>query len=307
MKVPEDWLAGERALLIAGPTASGKSALALAAAEAALSRGRPAVVINADSMQVYDALRLVTARPSVEEEARAPHRLYGHVPAAERYSVGRWLADIGPVLAACRAEGALAVVVGGTGLYFKALTEGLTQLPDIAPEVRRHWAAELAARGPQTLHRLLAERDPHAAAAIRPADRQRIARALEVLDATGRPLSEWREAGAAAALLPAASARLLVVAPERPALLARIDARFDAMLQQGAVDEVRALLAQGLDAELPVMKATGLRELAGAVRGEVSLEAAAAAAKTATRRYAKRQATWLRHQMSDWPRLDPDA
>lgn len=306
MKVPEDWLAGERALLIAGPTASGKSALALAAAEAGLARGRPAVVVNADSMQVYDALRLLTARPSPEEAARAPHRLYGHVPADERYSVGRWLADIAPVLAASREAAGLAVVVGGTGLYFKALTEGLTELPDIPADVRRQLAAELAARGPEALHRMLRERDPRAAAAIRPADRQRIVRALEVVEATGRPLSDWQAESAGATLVPAGAARRVVVAPERAALVARIEKRFDAMLRQGALEEVAMLLARGLDPDLPVMKATGLRELAAVLSGTASLQSATAAAKAATRRYAKRQATWLRHQMADWPRLIPE-
>jgi tRNA dimethylallyltransferase len=301
MGISLDEVGDRRAVLISGPTASGKSAAALALAEEAERRGRRAWIVNADSMQVYDALRILTARPSPEDEARAPHRLYGHVPAATRYSTGAWLRDVGQLLAEADAAGALPIVVGGTGLYFRALTQGIAAVPDIPSEVREHWANRLEREGTPALHAILAERDP-SARAIRPSDPQRILRALEVLDATGRPLSEWH-AAEADALIPRGAALKVVLQPERPELYRRIEARFDDMLAEGAVDEVRALRALRLDPKLPAMKATGVRELAGYLRGEVSLEEAADAAKAETRRYAKRQTTWFRHQMPDWRRI----
>jgi tRNA dimethylallyltransferase len=291
-----------RAVLLTGPTASGKSALALDLAEAAARQGREGVVVNADSMQVYDALRILTARPSAADEARAPHRLYGHVPAETRYSVGAWLRDVEGALSEAETRGWLPILVGGTGLYFKALTEGLAATPAIPDEVRARLAAQLATEGPAALHAALRKRDPISAAAIRPNDPQRILRALEVFDATGTPLSEWRRAPTAP-LLAGDGILRLVLEPERRPLYDKIEWRFDDMLRDGAIDEVRALVGRSLDSSLPVMKATGVRELAAFLRGEIPLETAAERAKAETRRYAKRQTTWFRHQMRDWPRI----
>jgi tRNA dimethylallyltransferase len=302
MEISLDRVGEGRAVLIAGPTASGKSAAALRLAEAAARRRRSAWIVNADSMQVYEALQTLTARPGAAEEARAPHRLYGHVAAETRYSVGAWLVDIAAVLAAAEEAGVLAIVVGGTGLYFKALTEGLATVPPVDAGVRAHWLERLAADGAAALHAELATRDATAAAAIRPGDSQRILRALEVIDATGRSLADWQQAQPAP-LLPAARSMRIVIEPDRDTLYRRIEERFDGMIEAGAMEEVRAVLARKLQPQLPVMKAIGVGELAAVLRNEVPLEEALARAKAATRRYAKRQSTWFRHQMRDWERV----
>jgi tRNA dimethylallyltransferase len=302
MRILPDGFREARAVLLTGPTASGKSALALDLAEASARQGRQGLVVNADSMQVYDALRVLTARPSAADESRAPHRLYGHVPVETRYSVGAWLRDAAAVLDEAKAKGRLPIVVGGTGLYFKALTEGLAATPAIPDDVRARLSARLATEGPETLHSTLRERDPIAAASIRPNDPQRILRALEVFEATGTPLSDWRRTSTAP-LLAGEGILRLVLEPERRALYEEIEARFDGMLEDGAIDEVRALIARELDPDLPAMKATGVRELAAFLRGAISIETAAVRAKAETRRYAKRQTTWFRHQMRDWPRM----
>jgi tRNA dimethylallyltransferase len=283
-----------RAILIAGPTASGKSAASLALAERL--RG---TVINADSMQVYRELPILTARPTPADEARAPHRLYGTVPAAEAYSVGHWLDDAAREIGAAEEAGRVPILAGGTGLYFQALMEGIAPVPDIPPEIRETWRARGRDVGAAGLHRELAARDPAMAARLRPSDPQRLIRALEVIDATGISLAEW-QGGEASPVLPPDSLLKLIVAPERETLYAAIDARFDAMMAAGAAEEVRALLALGLDPALPAMRAHGVRELAAYQRGECSLEQAIAKAKTETRRYAKRQMTWARRFMQDW-------
>ena len=295
-----------RAVLIAGPTASGKSALALDLAEKLARAGRPAAIVNADSMQVYSTLRVLTARPDAGEMARAPHHLYGHVTPSERYSVGRWLADVRRVLAGLEAAGHLPVLAGGTGLYFKALTQGLAALPDIPAAIRQHWQAEMAAQGPAALHRLLAGRDADAAATIQPGDRQRIVRALEVMEATGRSILSWQEAEPEPPLIDPATARRFVVEPDRAALYARIEQRFDAMVEAGALDEVAALLALDLDPDLPVMKAIGVNAFADFLGKRIPLEEAISRAKTESRQYAKRQMTWFRNQMADWERVNTD-
>jgi tRNA dimethylallyltransferase len=279
-------------VLIAGPTASGKSALALALAGRV--RG---TIINADSMQVYRDLRIITARPTPEDETRAPHRLYGHIDAAENYSVGRWLADIGPVLDEVRGAGDVPILVGGTGLYFKALTQGLSAVPPTPPEVRESIRTRMETEGPAALHAELLQRDP--SSEVRPSDRTRIARALEVLEATGRPLGAWHRDGMPP-LIDASRAVKIFLAPERDELRARIDARFDAMLRDGALDEVRVLAARRLDPLLPAMKAHGVPWLIRHLAGEISLSEAAEGAKNDTRRYTKRQFTWVRHQLPDW-------
>ncbi len=283
-----------KAILIAGPTASGKSAAALALAERL-----GGAVINADSMQVYRELAVLTARPGAADLARAPHRLYGTVPAAEAYSVGSWLADAARAISQAQGQGLVPILIGGTGLYFKALTEGLAAIPDVPPEIRDYWRQRAEQLGAEGLHRELAARDPAMAARLRPTDPQRIARALEVIDATSVSLSEWHGTATAPVLAPEHVLKL-VVAPEREPLYAAIDARFDTMIEQGALDEVRALLVLGLDDSLPAMRAHGVRELGAYLSRQTSLEEASAKAKTETRRYAKRQMTWLRKFMTDW-------
>jgi tRNA dimethylallyltransferase len=281
----------ENAVLIAGPTASGKSALALR-----LARETDGTIVNADSMQVYGVLDRLTAQPTAGEMRQAPHRLYGHVSPSEAYSTGRWLADVAALAQGELAGGRRAIFVGGTGLYFKALTEGLSDMPQIPAEVRSRWRARLAAEGAPALHLVLAERDAEGAARLKPADGQRIVRALEVLEASGRPIGDWQGARAAP-LVDAASATRIVIEPDRAALAQRIEARLRRMVEEGALDEVDALLALRLDPQLPAMKAIGVREFAGLLDGTATLEAAIEAAAAATRRYAKRQATWFRHQL----------
>ncbi|HWL31687.1 MAG TPA: tRNA (adenosine(37)-N6)-dimethylallyltransferase MiaA [Xanthobacteraceae bacterium] len=292
---------GKRALLIAGPTASGKSALALTLAERL-----GGVIVNADSMQVYRDLRIITARPTAEDEARVPHRLYGHVDAAENYSVGRWCADVQAALVAIEREGRLPILVGGTGLYFKALTQGLSVVPPTPPEVRAAVRARCDRDGIAALHAELARRDPAMAERVRPGDRMRVARALEVIEATGRSLADWHRDGMPAILEPESAVRVFL-AVDRAELHRRIDTRFDAMLAAGALEEVRALDARRLDPMLPAMKAHGVPWLRRHLAGEIGLDEAAEGGKRDTRHYTKRQVTWFRHQMPGWDWLDPDA
>ncbi|WP_426614259.1 tRNA (adenosine(37)-N6)-dimethylallyltransferase MiaA [Bradyrhizobium sp. McL0616] len=288
-----------KAVLIAGPTASGKSALAL---ELALTTG--GVVINADSMQVYHDLRIITARPTGAEEARVPHRLYGHVDAAVNFSAGAWVNDAAKALEEARAEGRLPIFIGGTGLYFKALTAGLSVVPPIPTEIRDDVRARLERNGVEALHAELAARDPRAAERLNLRDRTRIARALEVIEATGRSLLDWHQEGEPP-LLPKDSFRAVFLAPERDELYARIDARFDAMLGAGALKEVERLAARSLAPLLPAMKAHGVPALIRHLRGEISLDEAATVGRADTRHYAKRQFTWFRHQLPEfeWVKL----
>lgn len=288
-------------MLIAGPTSSGKSALALALA--ARHRG---TIVNADSMQVYRDLRIITARPSVEDEARAPHRLYGSIDAAENYSVGRWCADAKATLDAIWREGRLPILVGGTGLYFKALTQGLSAVPPTPPDIRAAVRARGDAEGSGALHAELGRRDPVMAGRLKPGDRMRIARALEVLQSTGRSLADWQNDGMPAMLDPDMALKFFLVV-ERAELYRRIDVRFDAMLAAGALDEVRRLAARGLDPMLPAMKAHGVPWLRRHLAGEITLTEAAEGGKSDTRRYTKRQVTWFRHQMPGWIWAEPEA
>jgi tRNA dimethylallyltransferase len=278
------------ALIVAGPTASGKSALAAAVADRF-----DGTVINADSMQVYRGLPILTAQPDAATQARVPHRLYGVLPAEERCSAGRWRELALAEMASARDEGRLPVLCGGTGLYLKALTEGIAELPPVPAEVREVAGLRLAERGPAALHAELMRRDPATAAGLHPNDAQRLQRAWEVLEATGRGLAAWQaEAGGA----PAPWRVLwLVLLPPREALYAACDARLAAMVRHGALEEVRALLDRRLDPRLPAMKALGVPQFAAYLRGDTPLDAALAAAQAATRRYAKRQATWLRTQV----------
>ena len=287
------------AVLIAGPTASGKSELALAIAERI-----GGIVVNTDSMQVYRDLAIITARPSAAEMARVPHLLYGYVDAAENYSVGRFLGDAAAALEAARAQGRVAIFTGGSGLYFKALITGLAAIPPVPPEIRAAVRSKLEASGPAALHAELWRRDPVVASRLRPADRIRIARALEVVEATGRSIVDWHNDGMPPLLDVNRIAKIFLM-PDRAALYRRIDARFDVMLSIGALDEVQALASRRLDPLLPAMKAHGVPWLIRYLDGEISLAAAAAESKKDTRHYAKRQFTWFRHQLADWPRVDP--
>jgi tRNA dimethylallyltransferase len=289
-----------KAVLIAGPTASGKSALALE-----LAQTHDAVIINADSMQVYRDLRVITARPTPEEEARVPHRLYGHVDAAVNFSAGSWVADAALALGQARAQNRLPIFVGGSGLYFKALISGLSAVPPIPAEVREGVRARLELDGVEALHAELARRDPASAERLKPRDRARIARALEVVEATGRSLTDWHRDGLPP-LLPPGTYSALFLAPDRDQLYARIDARFDAMLAAGALKEVADLAARHLDPLLPAMKAHGVPALLRHLKREITLEEAAAIARADTRHYAKRQFTWFRHQLPEFEWVKPD-
>ena len=294
----EEAVSDTRAVLICGPTASGKSALAL---ELAAEFG--GVVINADSMQVYTELRIITNRPTPADEAVARHRLYGFRPAREPYSAALWLADVRAALAEAKTEGRPPILVGGTGLYFKALTEGLSDIPDIPDEIRARYRLAAQTEPPQALHAELARRDPLTAARLRPTDPQRIVRALEVLEATGRPLAEW-QATKRPPLLPLAQACPLVTGVDRAELYRRCDARFDAMIAEGAIEEARAIGALGLDPSLPAMRAVGLPPLLAYSRGEIAFEEAAERAKINTRNYAKRQISWITGNFKTWKRHD---
>jgi tRNA dimethylallyltransferase len=286
-------------ILIAGPTASGKSVLALELA--AKLRG---IIINADSMQVYRDLRIITARPSPDEEQRLPHRLYGHVDAAENYSVGRWFGEAATALADTLGRGQPAIVTGGTGLYFSILTRGIAAVPPIPAEIRREVRARLAAEGVAALHAELKRCDPATAARLKPGDRARITRALEVVLATGRSLTEWHADNTPAGVDLAGAARVFLM-PNRDELGQRIAARFDAMMAAGALAEVRALAARNLDPSLPAMKAHGVPWLTRHLKGEITLAEAVEQSKRDTRRYTKRQATWFRNQLPQFEWVEP--
>ncbi|MGQ0485489.1 MAG: tRNA (adenosine(37)-N6)-dimethylallyltransferase MiaA [Hyphomicrobiales bacterium] len=279
----------KRALLIAGPTASGKSALALK-----LALERNGVIINADAMQVYRELRILTARPSPTEEAEVPHRLYGHVPGRESYSVARWLADARRQIERSWGEGLLPIITGGTGLYFRALQRGLAEVPAIPTGVRERWR-----NFEGDLHAELVRHDPETAARLEAKDRQRLIRALEVVEGTGRPLSFWQGRAQSGAALAGVDVERIILDVPRAELYRRAEARFDRMIAEGAINELRPLLC--LDPSLPVMKAIGVRELSAHLRGEIKLDEAIARAKTATRHYIKRQVTWWRGE-GGWDR-----
>jgi tRNA dimethylallyltransferase len=286
------------AVLIAGPTASGKSALALALAEET-----GGIVINADSMQVYREVRILSARPSEADAARVPHRLYGHVGAAERYSVGRYQIDAAAALTEAQAQNRLPVFVGGTGLYFAALTDGLAEIPSVPADIRAAARARLSELGVAGLHAELAARDPVTAAGLRPSDPQRVLRAWEVFESTGRPLASWQKEAGTPVLAGLKLARF-VLDLERFDLRERIRVRFLKMLDEGARQEA-AVLA-GLDPTLPAAKILGLRQLTALAAGEIGEEDAVTLAVTATRQFAKRQVTWFRHRMADWKWLPAD-
>jgi tRNA dimethylallyltransferase len=287
-------------ILIGGPTASGKSALALALAETA-----GGTIINADSMQVYGDLRILTARPTPADEARAPHHLYGHVDAAENYSVGRWCVDAAAAIATARRAGRFPIVVGGTGLYFKALTQGLAAVPPIPASIRGRVRERLATEGVAPLYAELRRYDQEAAQRLMPGDRARVTRALEVVLATGRPLADWHRQGMPPSVDGAGAIKIFLTV-ERAELYRRISARFDVMLAEGALEEVRRLAARKLDPTLPAMKAHGVPWLIRHRNGEITLAEAIEGGKRDPRRYTTRQATWFKNQLPDWRWLSPE-
>ena len=262
-------------------------------------------IINANSMQVYRDLRIITARPAPDEEARVPHRLYGDVDAAENYSAGRWCADAAAAIAAATHEGRLPILVGGTGLYFKTLTQGLAAIPPIPAAIRSAVRERLERDGVAPLYAELGRRDPATAQRLMPGDRSRIARALEVIEATGRSLADWHCEGMKPALDPLHAVKVFLV-PDRERLHRQIDDRFDRMLATGAIEEVAALARRGLDPMLPAMKAHGVPWLIRHLNGEITLAEAAEGGKRDTRRYTKRQATWYRNQLPDWTWVAPE-
>jgi len=279
---------------IAGPTASGKSALAI---ELAKSLGGE--VINADALQVYADLRVLSARPSASEEAQVPHHLFGHIDSSVRYSVGAWLRDVQPVILDVLARGRVPIVTGGTGLYFKALTEGLAQVP-VPNDAGKAQAAQVLSTGIGALRERAERLDPAAAARVLGDDPQRLLRIVEVALGTDKPLSVWQ--AQTKAVIPRGYWRGLVLLPDRDALYGRINARFDGMARSGGYDEARSMAARNLDPMLPAMKAIGLRELMAIEAGAVSEADGLEAAKRETRRFAKRQYTWFRGQAPDWPK-----
>jgi tRNA dimethylallyltransferase len=280
-------------VVVAGPTASGKSALALD-----LAQGLGGTVINADSMQVYRELRILTARPTAEEEALVPHRLYGVLPAAEACSAARWRAMALGAIDEAHAQGRLPILAGGTGLYLRALTHGLSPIPDVPTAVREATRRRFAEIGNQAFHAELAARDPDMGARLNPGDSQRLMRAAEVLAATGRSLADWQRATPQPDAGPGLRVFSIVLLPPRAPLRARIAERFASMLEAGAVEEVRALAGLDLPPDRPALKAHGVPELLRHLAGEISIEEAAHRAILVTGQYAKRQATWLRHQMA---------
>lgn len=285
----------QRAILIAGPTASGKSGLALCLAERL--RG---IVINADSMQVYRELRILTARPTAADEARAPHKLYGIVSGAEAYSVGRYVEDAKTAISEARKSGLRPILVGGTGLYFKALLEGLSPVPGVPEEIRNHYRGlARTTQGAQQLHQELSDRDPDMAARLGPRDKQRIVRALEVLEGTGQSLAYWQSLPGQPVLTPDDTIRLRLDV-DRHVLEKRANIRLDEMVKVGALQEVSELLSKNLPGDRPVMRAVGMPELSDAIRGLATLEEAVHAAKRATRQYIKRQVTWSNRHMIAW-------
>ena len=285
-----------RIWLIAGPTASGKSALALR-----LAQKTGAEIVGADALQIYRDLRVVTARPSHEDEAWVPHHLVGTVDGADGWSVGAWSRAATQEINEITGRGQSVVVVGGTGLYFRALTHGLAEIPATPPEIRDQAAADYDTMGEVGFRRRLADVDAAAAARISPGDKQRLARAWEVFATSGISLTDWQ--GRTDPALVAGSYSSVALEPDRKALYDRCDARFEAMLAAGALEEVAELMARDLDPALPIMKAVGVRELAAQLRGKLTPAQALTAAQQETRRYAKRQSTWQRGQMAEWPRV----
>ncbi len=282
------------AILIAGPTASGKSAYAIKQAQK-----HNGIIINTDSMQIYRELRVLTARPSKEEEAEAPHALYGTIPGKIHYSVGHWVEDIKKILEDCKNKKRLPIFTGGTGLYFSALLKGLSPVPEIPEEIRNYWRQKAKRVNINELHETLKKRDPIMAQQLNEMDTQRITRALEVIDATDTSLAEWQKQQGTP-LLKTENLEKYVIAPEREILYERCNSRFDTMVREGALEEVKALLNHNLDEALPIMRALGVKPFTQYLTHQISLDQAIEQSKQDTRRYAKRQMTWLRSNMITW-------
>lgn len=283
-----------RAILIAGPTASGKSQLALDIADKING-----VIVNADSMQVYDDLHVLTARPSISDMAMAPHALYGFVSGETAYSAGRYAQDAERVIAECLETGHMPILVGGSGLYFRALLEGLSPIPQIPRPIRDHWRHEVERAGPARLYEILSARDPEMARRLQPTDAQRLVRSLEVLDATGQSLADWQRIPGVP-VLPASTTVRIVIDTDRELLYANCERRFDNMLAAGALEEVAALQDKDYEPTLPVMRALGVQPLLAHLRGQIDLATAVEITKTETRNYIKRQLTWQRRNMNAW-------
>ncbi len=284
-------------IVIGGPTASGKSKLALDMAEE-----RNGVVINADSMQVYEEIPILTAQPSTAEQGHIPHLLYGFLPAREKCTVARWLKAAKPAIDDCLKEARTPIIVGGTGMYLKSLIEGMAAVPEIAENIRVQARQLLEKMGSEQFHGMLKERDPDTAIKLHPSDKQRLLRAWEVIEQTQRPLHEW-QAKSHIRLYPEEQFRCYVTETDREMLYQRCDARLLEMVEDGALEEVRALMHQELDPTLPAMKALGVPELMSHLKGEASLEEAISMAQQSTRNFAKRQLTWFRNQFPDWQQL----
>ncbi|MEO1608729.1 MAG: tRNA (adenosine(37)-N6)-dimethylallyltransferase MiaA [Pseudomonadota bacterium] len=291
-------MTNNKAILIAGPTACGKSKLAIE-----LAKKIDGVVINADSMQVYQDLNILTARPQLADLAIAPHRLYGFVPGEETYSVGRFVEDAGAIIAECNETRQIPILVGGTGLYFKALLDGLSPIPPIPPAVRAHWRAEADRIGSQKLYDVLSERDPEMAERLKPSDPQRIVRALEVLDGTSQSLAYWQSIPGVPTIESEAAIGI-VVDPQRETVCRNSDLRLEWMVANGALAEVATLMAKQLDPAAPIMRALGVQPLMAHLQNELSLDEAIAATKVETRHYIKRQLTWFKRNMISWKWLN---
>ena len=291
----------QRIAVLAGPTASGKTAFAIRVAQA-----MPAVIINADAMQMVSTLRVLSARPTEQEERQAEHALYGVLPATTPTSVALWLAMIAPIITAAWAAGKLPLLVGGTGMYTAALMHGISSIPPIPADVREALRLQFPDAADGTLHAALAARDPAMAAQLKPGDTQRLLRALEVIEATGQSLDAWQKHGKNK-LFPAAQFDSYYLNSERSVVYDRINRRFDQMMQHGALEEVQALMAEKLHPDTPILRAHGVPELMAYLRGEVSREEAVDKAKQHTRNYAKRQYTWIKHQLPDAIAVAPDA
>ncbi|MEM7619795.1 MAG: tRNA (adenosine(37)-N6)-dimethylallyltransferase MiaA [Pseudomonadota bacterium] len=282
------------AILIAGPTASGKSAFALELAEK-----HNGIIVNTDSMQVYRDLQVLTSRPTQQDMEHIPHTLYGIIPGSQAYSAGQWITDVKEVLAKYRNTNQIPIFTGGTGLYFSALLKGLSPIPDIPQEIRDKWRQQALTQDSASLHQILAEQDPVMSHQLRPSDTQRIVRALEVFDATGQSLAKWQKK-AGTPLLQEDKTMRYVIIPERDEIYHKCNIRFDLMIAEGALDEVAALHSMHLDAGLPIMRAVGVPPLIAYLEKKISLDEAVERAKRDTRRYAKRQITWLKSNMITW-------
>lgn len=290
----------QRALLIAGPTASGKTAMAIAR-----SAGQRALIINTDSMQVYDVLNVISARPNREELAAAPHRLYGHVDPSRRYSTGAWLRDVEAVIQSEGAEADMLIFVGGTGLYFDALINGFAEVPEVPQEVIQEVEAMIQPLDADQRAKLLAEKDPKMVSRLQSPDPQRVARAISVMEATNKSLADWQDAPQSPSIIKDMQIEKIVLNPERDVLRDRIAQRFHLMMDQGAIEEVEAINALNLDPSLPAMRAIGVPEISAYLKGEITKQDATEKAIIATHQYAKRQRTWFRGRMKDWQWVDP--